>query len=391
MSAASQSAALDSRQLMDGARALSAAVSDSAAENEAGRRLAPALVDGFRERGLFGLCLPRRYGGSEVSPATLVDVVETLAAADGSAGWCVAIAATSAATAAYLPPDEAAAVFEAGAATIIGGVFAPKGRARVDGKDLIVDGRWSFASGIDHCDWLLGGCAIVDPQSSDGPPRTCMVAFPAGEAVVHDTWQVAGLRGTGSHDMQVEGLRVPRSRAVSIHSDPPHEDGALYRFPVFGLLALGIAAVSLGIARRAIDELVAVAGGKVPGGGRRRLAERSAVQEDVAWATAELSAARAYMHDAIGRAYDEAAGGSAIALPERAALRLASTFATRTAARAVDRMYEAGGGTSIYASSPLQRCFRDVHTATQHMMVARGSMELAGRTLLDLETDVSLL
>ena len=135
----------------------------------------------------------------------------------------------------------------------------------------------------------------------------------------------------------------------------------------------------------------AVAGGKVPGGGRRRLAERSAVQEDVAWATAELSAARAYMHDAIGRAYDEAAGGSAIALPERAALRLASTFATRTAARAVDRMYEAGGGTSIYASSPLQRCFRDVHTATQHMMVARGSMELAGRTLLDLETDVSLL
>jgi alkylation response protein AidB-like acyl-CoA dehydrogenase len=206
-----------------------------------------------------------------------------------------------------------------------------------------------------------------------------------------DTWHVAGLRGTGSHDMTVDDVVVPAERSVSIVDDRPRADGPLYAFPVFGLLAIGIAAVALGIARAAIDELVRLARAKTPEGSRRTLAERPAVQVDVAQAEALVGAARAHLDTAIDRAWEAATQRGAIALEDRARLRLAATHATASAARATDLAYGAGGGSAIYAASPLQRCFRDVHVATQHMMVAPPTWELAGRVLLGIDTDVSQL
>jgi alkylation response protein AidB-like acyl-CoA dehydrogenase len=184
---------------------------------------------------------------------------------------------------------------------------------------------------------------------------------------------------------------VPAARAVSLTTDPPRATGALYRFPVFGLLALGVSAVALGIAARARDELVALAAAKTPTGTRRRLAERAAVQSQVAEADAVLGAARAFVREAVAEAWETARAGGELTLPLRARLRLAATHATIGAARVVDRMYEAGGATAIYATSPLQRCFRDVHVATQHVMVAPPTLELVGRILLGVDADTTLL
>jgi alkylation response protein AidB-like acyl-CoA dehydrogenase len=202
---------------------------------------------------------------------------------------------------------------------------------------------------------------------------------------------VSGLRGTGSHDIVIEDRVVPAARSVSLVTDRPRATGALYRFPVFGLLALGIAAVALGIARRALEELIALAAAKTPTGSRRRLAERAAVQADVAWAEATLGAGRAFLFDAIGQAWTCAVAGDALTLAHRARLRLGATHAVTAAAAAVDRMYNAGGGTAIYATSPLQRCFRDVHVATQHVMVAPPTLELVGRVLLGVDADTAML
>src|SRR5262249_29212594 len=213
--------------------------------------------------------------------------------------------------------------------------------------------------------WLAGGCTIANEPTR--PPR--MMLLPAADVEIIDTWTVSGLCGTGSHDMAVADRFVPARRSVSLVADQPRGEGTLYRFPVFGPLALRVAAVALGIARRAVDELVALARAKVPALSQRRLAERSAIQMDVARAEAILQAARAYLFDRVAVA-TAAAEHAAIATAERAALRLAASHATASAAAVVDRMYEAAGGSAIYATSPLQRCFRDVPPVTPHITAA---------------------
>lgn len=383
-----------SDSVLDAARALVPDIRAAADEIERERRLPRHLVDRLVRAGVFRLCVPRALGGSEVHPETLVAVIETLARADGATGWCAMIGATSGITSAYLPAAEATQIY-GDPALVTGGVFAPKGTAEVVDDDYRVNGRWSFASGCEHCAWLMGGVVVVENgaprRGANGMPETRMVLFPAADARIIDTWAVAGLRGTGSHDITVDDLLVPHERSVSLTTDRPLHPAPLYAFPVFGLLALGIAAVTLGIARAAIDELTALAQDKTPSGSRRRLADRAMIQVDVAQAEASLRAARAFLDDVIGAAWRAASSGGSIDVGQRALLRLAATHAATTAAQVVDRMYNAGGGTSVYSTSPLQRQFRDVHVATQHLMVSPATYELAGRALLGLEVDTSVL
>jgi alkylation response protein AidB-like acyl-CoA dehydrogenase len=236
----------------------------------------------------------------------------------------------------------------------------------------------------------MGGCVVHSDGEPEllpnGMPDVRLMLMPAASLEVLDTWSVAGLRGTGSHDMSASDVLVPPSLSASVLSEPPRADGPLYRFPLFGLLALGICAVALGVARASIEELIELAAGKVPQAGTRTLAQRATVQRDVAEAEAMLRAARVFVLDE-ARAAWEAAQEGALDTERRLGLRLAATHATRTAAAVATAMYEAGGGSSIYDTNPLQRRFRDVHVATQHMMVAPATWELAGRLLLGVPTD----
>lgn len=367
------------------ARAVVPLAGACAERNAAGRRLVPELVDALSESGLFRMCVPASLGGGEAAPADMLGAVETLGRADGATAWCVAVAATSGALAAYLPERHAGEVYSE-AHGCVGGVFAPRGRAVVEGDELVVSGRWPFASGVDHSDWMMGGCNVVRDGSTEvlagGAPDVRLVLFPASEVTTIDTWSVSGLQGTGSHDMAVEDLRVPAGRSASLLADSPREQGALYAFPVFGLLALAIAGVALGIARGAIDDLVALAGAKTPAMSSRSLAARPDTQARLARSEAQLRAARALVDQTIGEAWLEAEDRGEVTLARRAGLRMAAGHAMEAAASVTREMYSLGGGTSIYETSPLQRRFRDVHVATQHMLVGPATWELAGRVLL---------
>lgn len=378
------------------ARDLFALISASSDQIERDRRLPEPVVAALKRSGLFRLCVPKSLGGLESPPTEMIEAIAEIARADGSAGWCVAIGATSGLLSGYLPEADAREIYGRDPLGVSGGVFAPRGTAIAEGESFRVNGRWPFASGISHCTWLMGGCTLVEldgraAKLPSGVPDVHLLLFPASEAVVHDTWSVAGLCGTGSHDMEVQDLVVPRTRAVSLATGQPRERSPLYKFPVFGCLAICIAAVSLGIARRAIEELVELAGGKVPTGSRKRLADRGYVQVQVAEAEAAERSARAFLLQAVGETYDEAARDGEISLHQRALLRLAACHAVQGSKKAVDAMYEAGGGTSIYRSSALQRCLRDVHTATQHLMVSSSTLELAGRVLCGIDVDASHL
>jgi alkylation response protein AidB-like acyl-CoA dehydrogenase len=359
-----------------------------APESERARRLPDELVTAMTDAGVFRMLVPEAAGGLERHPAELVDTVADLARGDGAAGWCAAIGATSGLLAAYLPQDSAREIY-ADPRAISGGVFAPRGRAtRHPDGGFSVSGRWPFASGCTHCSWLMGGCII----EGDDPPMPTLMIAPAAEVTIHeDTWDSMGLRGTGSHDIEMRDVHVPAERAASLIGDRPTAPGRLYAFPVFGLLALAIGAVGLGIARGALDDIQALAGVRTPTGSRRTMAERTAVQSELAGAEASLRAARALLDDAIERAWAAATSGE-VPLDERAALRLAATHAATTGAEITTTAYQLGGGSSVYESkSPLPRRFRDAHTATQHMLVAPATNELAGRLILGLPTDTSQL
>ena len=378
---------------LQAARSLADDIRAGAAETERGRRLAPELVAKMTEAGLFRLCVPRDLGGLEADPRTAIEVLEEVAKADGAAGWCLMVAITSSLVAGYLEDETAREIFgDPGA--IASGVFAPRALARVVDGGYRVTGRWTFASGCQHATWLLGGAVIVEGNAprlrEGGVPEARMMLFRKDDVTIHDTWNVVGLAGTGSHDIEVTDVFVPAARSVSFFTDRLRRSGALYAFPVFGLLALGVSAVALGIAQSASDAFLRLATEKTPFGGKRTLAARPAIQAQIAEIEAQIRSARAFLHAAIDRAYQATLAGE-IPVALRAEMRLAACHATTSAARAVDLAYTAAGGSSIYTSSPLQRCFRDVHVATQHVMVGPVIQELAGKVLAGIEADTSML
>ena len=257
----------------DAARALAPRAAELADETESGRRLPADLVEGISAAGLFRMLVPADAGGGEAEPAELVASVAELARGDGSAGWCLAVAATSGMLGAYLPLEAAREIY-GDEASVAGGVFAPMGRARAEDGGYTVSGRWRFGSGVQHCDWLMGGSLVEEGEglreAPSGAPDIRFMLFPASEVEVHDTWNVSGLRGTGSHDFSLDSLRVPEEHSASLITDSPRSDGPLYAFPVFGLLALSISAVGLGIARAAIEDLTELATAKKPAARRAR-------------------------------------------------------------------------------------------------------------------------
>jgi alkylation response protein AidB-like acyl-CoA dehydrogenase len=352
-----------------------------AAEIEAERSLPLDLARRFAEVGLFALCVPARYGGRERPARDVVRAIEAVSQGDGAAGWCVMIGATTGLLAASLPEEWAHKIYGANPRVITGGVVAANGVARVAPGGHSVRGRWPFGSGVRHSDWVVGGTRM--PVARDGgEPEARLMFFEPAQIRVLDTWRASGLRGTGSHDFEVADAFVPEGRSVVL-GGRPRVEGALYEFPTLGLLALGVSAVALGIARHAIEAFVELAGGKTPTGSTRTLANRPLAQRAVADAEASLRAARAFLFEAVAEAHAIARCGR-LGPEVKARLRLAATHAAWRSAAATDLVYHAAGGTSVYDASPLSRCFRDVHVATQHIMVAEPTLEVVGRVLLGL-------
>lgn len=377
---------------IEAARAMQPMLRERADEIEAARRLPADISRRFAEAGFYRLCVPEVYGGLEAPPSVTARTVELLAQADASAAWCTFIGATSGSVLALVPEEAAREIFTT-PETLLGGVFAPNGRAVVESGGFRVNGRWQWGSGTQNADWILGGCQIIkDGEPERGPngaPRTHMMLAPRADVEHLDTWYVAGLCGTGSTDFVMDDIHVPERRAVGLGGLVIERP--LYAFPHFGLLAMSIGAVSMGLARAAIDELVGFASEKTPVGSVRSLAKRTSAQSSVAEAEALLRSSRSWFYETLDRTWEVACREGAIQVEDRRDVRLATTHAVRSCARAVDLMYHLGGGTSVYRSSPLQRIFRDMHVATQHMMVGEGTMEVAGRLFLGLETDVSMV
>lgn len=365
---------------------------------EARRYLPQPIAQALADAGLYRMFTPRHLGGHEADVGTFIMVIERLARADASAAWCVFISCTTAIMAGYLPEAEARTIFSKPDLKLAG-VFAPRGRATHAVRDGVagyeVTGSWPWGSASRNADYIGGGCFVMNSDgqpelAAPGTPNVLSMIFDADQVEIKDTWQVLGLRGTGSNEFSVRNVFVPASRTVALMTGTTLPN-PLYKFPVFGLLGVGIASVALGVARLAIDSLIHLATEKTPQGSSRLLAERMSTQEHVARSEARLRAARAYLMDVVETAWSASTGTEPMSAEHRRDIRLATTFAVEEAVAIVARMHRTAGGSAVYDGSPIQRCLRDVNVASQHMMVSESTYELAGRLFLGLPTNISML
>ena len=369
--------------LLTAARGVSEVARANADTAEHDRRLPAATVAALADAGMFTMCLPAAYGGPGASPVDLVDAVSEVARGDGAAGWCAAIASTTSSMAAFLSPAVAREIFPS-PATATGGVFAPNGSGVRHEDGYRVTGRWQWGSGTQHCSWIVGG-AMCD----DGTQRVCF--FPAADVAFHDTWHSVGMRGTGSLDISVDDVYVAEDHTVRPGGGSVRVDEPLAHFPNFTLLALGIAATAIGVARRALDELAELASAKRPQFSSRTLAASGFAQTEYARAEAQWRASRAYLRDEVGTAWDIATSGAPVPVEARVAMRLAAAHAAAACATVTDAAWTLAGGSAVYETSVLGRCLRDAHVATQHIMVAPKLNETLGKFLLGNDFDAAMI
>lgn len=326
------------------------------------------------------MLMPRELNGGELPPVAMLAVLEELAMADASAAWIVMIGSTSGLSSAFVAEDIAREVFVAAPGGMTAGVVAPLGTAvRIEGG-YRVSGRWPFASGCEHSEWIALNCMV----EGGGPPMMFFALVRRDQIEIIDTWDVSGLRATGSHDVRVTDAFVPDGYGYSLGIAQPLHEGSLYRFSVLGLLSAAVAGVALGIGRGALDDFRVLAGAKTPTGKRKALVEWGVAQSQYAEAEAALRSGRAFLIEAIDTAWRTLERGDQPADPERALIRLAASTAVQGAAKAVDTAYNLAGGSAIYSKHTLQRRFRDIHTLTAHVMIGPSSFEAAGRALLGL-------
>jgi alkylation response protein AidB-like acyl-CoA dehydrogenase len=381
---------MDTAPLFDGIAELLPEVRARRQEIEAARRIPADLAEALRRTGLFSLTIPRAIGGAESDPATIMRTIETLAAADGSTGWCAMVGLGNNIAAGYMPEAGAREVF-ADPALPTAGIAAPAGAAvRVDGG-VRVSGRWPFASGIANCAWVWAGCLVIEngqPRITEQGPEIIHVCMPADAVTVHDTWHVSGLCGTGSQDFSAADVFVPDTRVFLLLDPAGHRSEPLFQMPPLGLFVYQLACVALGIARAALDELTELAQSKPPSLYMQPMAERAATQLDLARSEAALSAARAFLYAVVDDIWRTVVAGAA-PTPRRLALaRAGCTQAVETAAAVTRTANTLGGGSSIYLASALQRHARDAEAITHHFTVAPHTWEQAGRVLLGREPGV---
>lgn len=369
--------------VVDSALSVQDLVREQALTCERERHLTAEVVDALVDAGLMRLCVPRDYGGPEVDPMSFVGAIEAVAEADGATGWCVMISATTSSMACFLEPDVARTIY-GDPGIVTAGAFAPSGKGvRVDGG-WTVNGRWSWGSGTDHAHWILGGTATDTGEFH-------LMYAPAEQITFHDTWHVAGLKATASGDFEMADVFVPDGFSVQPMATKPKVSSPLAHFPNFTLLATGVAAAMLGIARHAVDEAIALAQGKRQSYSSKLLAESPTAQIDISHAEATLSAARAFLLDELSTAWDVACAGQRVSAEQRARIRMAGVHAAQSAVKATDLAYTLAGGPAVFETSPLQRCLRDIHTASQHLQVSPRLHETFGRLLLGRPTDTSTL
>jgi len=377
-------------ELLSRISGLESMIREASGEAESNRQLSSHVADALREAGCYRMFRPRSRGGLDFDPVSGFRVIEELARIDSAAGWNVAIANASEPFGAWFSDAATEKVFGPADSVLCGAFNPPRRAVPVDGG-YQVSGRCSFNSNCTAANWNLGLAHIYDGETErldeNGVPETLIVLIPMDEMEIINNWDTLGMRGTGSHDVNVDDVFVPAERAVPFV--PDFEPSSAYNGP-FHLLTVwppvACNAVSaLGVAQAAIDEFVELATKKIPAYTERTVRDKDVTQFRFAKARARLESARAYLHETFDNAWQRALDGKALAMEDRATLQLSATNVVIASAESVDLIHSLVGASGIRNNNKFQRYFRDAHVITQHGFVCESRLEAVGQVNLGLD------
>ncbi len=372
-------------------RALGPAIDAAANQIERDRDLPKSLFAAIRAQGLFRLVQPVEYGGAELDPPSLVQCIEEVARHDASTAWCLGQTNICGITSAFLAPAVVEDIF--GPETGILAWGPGPGTAQVVDGGFRVRGTFDFASGSRLASWLGAHVPVIERDGSkrlgsNGKPVTYTMFMPKGSVTVRDTWQVMGLRGTGSDSYDIEDVFVPE--AYSLARDPvvkPLVHGDLYVFSPSMLYASSFAGIALGIARAVIDSFVRDVKETIPRGASRARGDSHTMQSTVAQNEARLRSARVFLLSSVAETWDHVQKTRSVTQDQLVAIRMASTWAIQSAREAVAQLYAAAGALAIFDNRPFERRFRDIHTVTQQIQGHPAHFETVGQILLGREPE----
>jgi alkylation response protein AidB-like acyl-CoA dehydrogenase len=355
----------------------------NADEAEAIRTLPAASVAALRESGLFALKLAAVLGGAEADPVTQIEVIEAVSYIDPAAGWTLFIGAGGGSLCAFLPEEAITQMFRDGRRPTIAGAFKIGGKAVAVDGGYRVTGRWSWASGVRHAEWVAAH-VMVERQGGNQPePR--LVMAPASAITIHDTWHVAGLKGTGSCDFSMVDCFVPEGFTFDSQAMRPQRGGPLYQLGLPGLLINELAGFALGVGRRALDAVIDLAHTKRRGYGKLiPLAERAVFQRMVGESDLRVRAARSLIFETFENAWQTVCAGRRPEPALQVEMSSATTWVTDVALDVTTQAFRYGGGSAVHLDNILQRCLRDLQVGASHLMVSDVSYERHGQCLLGL-------
>jgi indole-3-acetate monooxygenase len=356
------------------------------------RRCPSFVIDALIDAGLFRFTIPRELGGEDASVGQTIEVIEAISAIDASVGWNVMLGSEINAMAAGGMAKELAEEVYLGDPRVImcggGGPGTTPSRAvaQPDGS-FRVWGHTTFISGCHNATWCFMVAPVFDGDEirlTDGAPTVKLWFLHRDQWEILDTWDVAGLRGSGSHDVVTDGGLVPeRFAGVDLVTVPPLYENPVYRIPVPLRLAYNKAAVAVGVARGALDEFAVLANSKTPMLSSTPLRDRPIAQYRMGEGEATLRAARAFLFEAMGQVEDELWAGREAPSAERTQIaRLACTHAANASMQVVDSIHNAAGTSAMRMDSPLERKLRDAHGCATHRWVAHPLYAELGRIFL---------
>ncbi|ORA01723.1 acyl-CoA dehydrogenase family protein [Mycolicibacterium bacteremicum] len=337
-------------------------------------KLTDDTVKTMKQLGNIRLLQPKQHGGLEVHPREFAETVMATAALDPAAGWINGVVGVHPYQLAYADPRGGAEIWADDVDTWVASPYAPQGVAKPVDGGYIFNGRWQFSSGTDHCDWIFLGAMIGD---ADGkplmPPQMLHMILPRKDyEIIEDSWDVVGLRGTGSKDVIVKDAFVPCYRTMDamkvMDGTAQREAGmtdTLYLMPWSTMFPLGISAATIGIAEGALATALDYQRQRVNSSGVA-IKDDPYVMYAIGEAAADINAARQELLANADRIYDMVDAGKEVSFEDRAAGRRTQVRAVWRAVSAVDEIFARCGGNGTRMDKPLQRYWRDVHVGQAH-------------------------
>ncbi|MCH7735933.1 MAG: hypothetical protein IH872_00875 [Chloroflexi bacterium] len=371
------------RALLDAVEGLRGVFLAGADDAEEAGTLPQATVDAIYESGLFSFKTAAVLGGAEADAMIQLEVIEAASRIEPSAGWCLMIGAgTLSGMAAFLCDEAIDEIFVDGKAPKAAGVAFPSGQATPVEGGYRVTGRWAFASGIRHSEWVAFAAMVAD--GTPEPSQMVRMAVPTSQVQIHDNWHVVGLRGTGSCEFSVSGVFVPQRFTWGGADARPLRGGPNFLLGRPGMQTTGHCGFALGVGRRALDEVTELAQNKKRGykGTQALVADRGSFQRFLGESDLRLRAAKALCMETIEEAWESVCQGITPPPPLQVRLRASGTYSTEEASDIVSQAFRFGGGTAMYNSHILQKCLRDIHGGAQHNMVSDRAYENHGQFML---------